>query len=184
MTLFVFVTIPLYVSSSYSASYTHNDESRIESCTKAEPATETFTTAQTDEEKNNIEEDLYRLMEACESGSNEEVARILDVGNVTVNSSDVYGLTPLILAAFEKQSNVVEYLILRGADVNSQDHYKNSAIHCACMVGDLESVRLLIQVGADLDLRDEYGVTPVEMARKNGHLEVVDFLEKIINEQY
>jgi len=72
-------------------------------------------------------------MKACKH-VNERLVRILVDKGVDVNKADRYGNTPLILASYYNNENIVNYLIEKGADV---------------------------QRGADVNKENKYGLTPL-----------------------
>ncbi|CAB4022855.1 ankyrin repeat and MYND domain-containing 2 [Paramuricea clavata] len=63
-----------------------------------------------------------QLLENINQGNVEEVRRILDVGQIKVDSLDENGMTPLMQAAYKGKHEICELLIERGADVNCNKH--------------------------------------------------------------
>ena len=76
-------------------------------------------------------------------------------------------------AAAGGRTNVVEFLLGRGADV----HWNfDCPVYVAARNGHLATVRLLLDRGADADVTDVDGVTALQWARHNGHVAVAALL--------
>ncbi len=82
-----------------------------------------------------------------------------------LNRADLWGNTPLHLAACECNHEVVELFLSRGADVNAKDRERNTPLHLAAQHCSRESVELLVKAGADLEARNELGLRPADLAR-------------------
>lgn len=93
------------------------------------------------------------------------------------------GFTPLHWAVMDDQTNMVKFLLSRGANVNAKDHYGMMPLHKAAAFNRIELVKLLIAAGADLyALGTKYGViklAPLHLAAESGHADLVKlFLEQ------
>jgi len=90
-----------------------------------------------------------------------------------VMSSHAYdGWTPLHLAAFFGQHQVVEWLLDHGAsaDAVSRNSLRNTALHAALAGGHEDVAILLIDRGAPAEARDAGGHTPLHIAAESGLL--------------
>ena len=82
---------------------------------------------------------------------------------------------------------IVEFLVLSGAEVNRRCEHGRTALHMAAAWGHLDIVRFLIGRGGDAGLRDDLDLTPVGLARSriradvddDPRLAVVSYLESI-----
>ncbi|XP_046582741.1 fibronectin type 3 and ankyrin repeat domains protein 1-like isoform X3 [Haliotis rubra] len=118
-----------------------------------------------------------RLYSASKDGDLETVKRILAAGHVDINTRGFYSLTPVMEAAWWGRSDVVEFLVGRGADVSLVDSTSNNVLYYACIGGDLETVKLIVSWNVlDINSRGDYSRTPVMKAARNGHSDVVEFL--------
>ena len=90
-------------------------------------------------------------------GKLDALADVLDKNRDLVNVLDVDGMTPLHWAADRGHTEMVRFLLRRGADCNALDHCLNSPLHIAGMAGQKEVVRLLIDARADLTLVNAEG---------------------------
>ena len=89
-----------------------------------------------------------------------------------VDVSDWGGFTALLNATLYNRTDVIERLVLEGADVNRQDRYnKDTPLHFAAQYNKTESVRLLLDNGADINLKNDDNKTPLDVARKGSKIE-------------
>ena len=107
------------------------------------------------------------VLNAAEEGDLEKVKLLLKEGR-SINERDPrfkFGWTPLIAAIYQRNTNVVYYLIESGADVNIHDNSGQTAIMWA-MASDenLDIVKYLIAHGADLNAKDKMGATALSYA--------------------
>ena len=99
-----------------------------------------------------------------------------------VNAKNAVGLTPLHLAAFKGNKEIVELLIAKRADGNAIDLEKYGSewtpLHHAAIYNRKETVEPLVAAGADVNAKDVDGETPLDWAIKLKHPEVADLLRK------
>lgn len=92
--------------------------------------------------------------------------------------------TPLAVAAWENQKELLELLLKQGADVNRFEDYnqlsKANVFQSAACSGNLDYVRLLIEVEADVNALayHHHGMTALQAASLQDHSEMVNFLLK------
>ncbi|WP_227990636.1 ankyrin repeat domain-containing protein [Flavisolibacter ginsenosidimutans] len=94
----------------------------------------------------------------------------------SLNTRDGKGFTPLILAAYNDQPAVVEFLLQNGADVNAQDMAGNTALMGVCFKGYKEIAKKLIDAGADVNLRNANGAPALTFAATFGQLQIAEWL--------
>ena len=112
------------------------------------------------------------LLESSQSGNNEAVQFLLDLG-VNVNYSNSEGKTALMLASEAGHEEVVQILLLAGASINDQDNAGKTAL----MVSKTKEIfSLLLKCNADINILTHKGSTPLIIASQLGHLLVVDTL--------
>jgi hypothetical protein len=97
-----------------------------------------------------------------------EIANLLvdldgELVNVTVNSQDGCGCTPLRYSCQNKNIPLSTVLLKSGAKPNLQSTGGVSAVHMACHRGPLELVKLLIRFGGNIHLTNKKGKTPLDM---------------------
>ena len=106
------------------------------------------------------------------------VRDILDKGH-DVNKADASGITALLTACQCAESEIVAFLIERGADVNqATKELRITPLQRAC--GDTwrhtEMAKLLLDAGADINQADARGWTPLMMATLANNAELVKLL--------
>jgi ankyrin repeat protein len=108
-----------------------------------------------------------QLINAVKENDTAEVQRLINLGaNVNARSDDT-GLTLLMMAACQSNSQVVELLLNAGADIYTTDPYTGAtALHKACQGGNANVGHLLLEAGAFID-----AVTPTM-----GHTPIMDAL--------
>lgn len=118
------------------------------------------------------------IFEASSIGNLDVVRQILTKNQVLANSFSPDGFTPLGLASHLGRKEVVEYLVLSGADVNtiSKNSTGFTALTGALAGGHKEITRLLLQKGADPNHRYEAGFSPIMTAAEGGDVETVRLL--------
>ena len=112
--------------------------------------------------------------------------------SMQINDKDRCGCTALGRAVFFGYKDMVELLLVRGADVNMQNYYAMqdhdgwTALICASSYGRTEIVKLLLNYRADINIKDNNGNTAIIHASSNGHQAVVKLLEdyKTIQSEY
>lgn len=85
---------------------------------------------------------------------------------------------PIHIAALFGHTEIVEQLVLYGADYCAKDSNGAQPIHLAALGGYPDTVRRLLEMGAKIDARSNNGEQPVHMASKkqSGGLEALSFL--------
>lgn len=84
--------------------------------------------------------------------------------------------TPLILASAYNTSEMVEYLLSRGANSDMTDSQFNMAIHSASVCGNARSIMALIAIGSDVNVKGFRGKAPLHFAALNGKMEATKVL--------
>ena len=112
------------------------------------------------------------LLESSQSGNNEAVQFLLDLG-VIINYRNSEGKTALLLASEAGHEEVVRTLVSGGANVNLQDNTG----HTALMDSKTKEIfSLLLQSNADINILTYRGSTPLIAACGLGHLSLVEML--------
>jgi ankyrin repeat protein len=72
------------------------------------------------------------------------------------------GITPISMAALNGKTEVIEFLLNKGADVNARSRDGGTALHGAAFLGHIETVNLLLNKGANPNVRNKKGETPLD----------------------
>ena len=119
------------------------------------------------------------LLAACRNGSAKKVRGYVGkVENLEARSPE--GWTPLIVAAFHGNVEVVKCLLDLHVDVNQPNYRGTPPLMYAmtpAQAGNLECLRLLLERGANLNARDMAGRTAFSYAHERGWTEVTTLLK-------
>ena len=66
------------------------------------------------------------------------------------------GATALIWAAYQGHAEVVELLLMKGANVNARDKDGTTALMCAARRGYIEITELLLNYGINVNAKNKY----------------------------
>jgi ankyrin repeat protein len=93
-----------------------------------------------------------------------------------VNAIEVRQKTALHLAVAHGRDDIIELLLIHGADVMAKSDGGWTALHNACEQGSVKVAKTLLTAGADVNARLLSGMTPLHVAAQAGHLGVVKCL--------
>jgi uncharacterized protein len=98
-------------------------------------------------------------------------------GGANVNQRDGYRRTPLHVATFARQREIIALLAKAGADMQAQENDRYDAVTIAAVADDVETLRLLLKLGASAKaITSRYDGTALIAAAHLGHDEVVKTL--------
>jgi ankyrin repeat protein len=127
---------------------------------------------------------LYGFMEqealfnAIREGDMSTVRKLVEQTPGLTGARDQRGSTPLILAAYYNQGQIVELLLDRGAGVNETDGAGNTALMGCCFKGFAEVAEKLITAGADVNKLNSLGSSCLIYAVTFNQLEIAKLLLK------
>jgi Ankyrin repeats (3 copies) len=121
---------------------------------------------------------------AVRSGDLERVKTLLKDHPELTFSIDENGDTPLHLAAFYRNRDVVEVLLANGADVTAKDSTGLTPLHMVVVngirprhraddQGPKDVMEALLANGADVNAKDSTGLTPLHMAERKDLVELL-----------
>jgi hypothetical protein len=120
-----------------------------------------------------------QLHHCARKGLISSVKRLLSIRNINVNvKDDVYGRTPLDLAAYNGHVEITRLLLQNGAEVNAKSNNGYTPLHLAAIFGDVDILHLLVENGANLEAQDDDGIRALHRAADNGHL---PFIQELIS---
>ncbi len=99
----------------------------------------------------------YRIEHVIRAGDMERIKKLLD-DNPQLLQSKGYWRDPLLFCAIRSgNSQVVEYLLDKGADINQVGRFEEPPLHAAAYAGNPETVELLIRSGANVNQKGPLG---------------------------
>ena len=117
------------------------------------------------------------IHEAAYAGDLEQVKALLtDHPDWVFSTVEVFGLTPLHMAAGQGHKDVAALLLINEAEVNAKDNGGWTALQSATFGGHTEVAALLLGKKADVDFEDNKGWTPLHHAAWYGHKDMVALL--------
>ena len=121
---------------------------------------------------------LAYFLNACRQGNTEDVEKICSLLPEAINASDEKGFTPLIIAAYNNQPQIVAILLQNGANPELGDAAGNTALMGASFKGYEEIADLLLSKGADPNARNGQGATALTFAATFGQIKIASSLLK------
>lgn len=112
--------------------------------------------------------ELAFFLDACRRGDVNDVIQLCQLFPDLINAADVKGFSPLIIAVYNNQPEVVDILLQNGADPNAQDLSGNTALMGACFKGYVPLAEKLVAAGTDVNLRNGQGAPALTFAATFG----------------
>ncbi len=132
---------------------------------------------------------MLNLFEIIENSDNNQLEIYLrkETEKININAKDLFGNTPLHLAASKDNLEAIKILIKYGANIDEIDDYIGiSILFTAVYNNNFEMVKYLIENNANINLRDYEGRTPLISIAENGksscdYFKIIEYL--ILNEK-
>ncbi|KAI9333516.1 ankyrin repeat-containing domain protein [Zopfochytrium polystomum] len=123
-------------------------------------------------------ESAVPLILACSGGHLSVVELLVERGGASVETRDESGRSALHCAASTGRVDVIEYLVMKGADVHATTTAGTSItpLFAACRGGHVDAARALVKHGAKKRVRVSQRVCPLHVACYMGHVGVVEVL--------
>ncbi len=115
------------------------------------------------------------IFTASRKGDTDAVKQMYKINPDTVNAKNYSGHSPLILASYRNQVDMVKLLIELGADID-YNFGQGAAIHGAAFKGNMEIIKVLLEHNAKLNVPDNNGTTPLIYATIFNHTEIAELL--------
>ncbi|CAG8958418.1 hypothetical protein HYFRA_00011095, partial [Hymenoscyphus fraxineus] len=118
------------------------------------------------------------LIWACAEGKRRFAEQLLTrpLGRANIDATEIRDKTSLHLAAIHNRDDIVELLLLYGADVHAQSDGGWTPFHNSCQNGCEKIVRQLVKAGSDINGKLLNGRSGLHLAAEGGHVEVVKYL--------
>ncbi len=115
------------------------------------------------------------IFEASAIGKNDYVINALSENAGLIHEFSEDGFTPLSLASYFGNEDVIRTLLLNGADPNipSRNGFNVYPIHSAVASNYTMIAKMLLEAGADINVVQKSGATPLHSAASNGNIELL-----------
>ena len=116
------------------------------------------------------------IHEAAWKGDLDKVKMLLEGNPHLLNAKGPWGWTPMLRAVYFNHSDIVSFLLSKGADPNLTTPDGESALHWAIKCGYPALAELFIKHNTDALKRDKWGISPLQLAVENGYAEILEML--------
>jgi len=122
--------------------------------------------------------DNLTLFEACAVGKLDAATLLIFQNPNSVNDFSDDGFSPLGLACYFGHEELVQFLILKGADVNlaSKNGFNVFPIHSAVAANNFNITKMLLDAGAYPNVCQKAGLAPLHTAAQLGNIELIILL--------
>jgi ankyrin repeat protein len=117
---------------------------------------------------------IFPIHEAARVGDVEQIKFLYKNSPDLVDATDQKGLTPLHVAAANRQFGVAQVLLGLRATVNPKSVGGQTPLHVAVRNSDVAITALLLTNRAEVDARDNFGNTPLLIALQSSDAEALD----------
>ena len=117
---------------------------------------------------------------ACLYGDIKKIKEFLNSG-VNINSKDFSNRTPLMYAAEDGATEIIDYLLKNGANINEIDIRGESALIIALKNHNINAAKFLIESGADLSIINEEDKNALAIAQDIDSTEIIELINNKIN---
>src|SRR5687767_10179860 len=111
-----------------------------------------------------MSEQSQDIFDVCRKGDLKQLKRLYETDNSVIQAEDFKGFTPLIIAVYNNNIDVADFLLEKGARVDVQDGSGNTALMGVSFRGYEELAAKLIEAGADVNQRNSNGATALTFA--------------------
>jgi hypothetical protein len=111
-----------------------------------------------------LQENLPLVMSIASKGLFHSLKALVEAAYISPTAKDNDGRTVLHHAACNKSPNateIIDYLVEKGADINAQNKYKMTPLFDAASLRRTSAILALLKNGARLDIEDHMGRTPL-----------------------
>jgi len=103
------------------------------------------------------------IFDVCRKGTVNDIISIYNKNPEIINKSNEHGYTPLTLACYHGNEEVVDFLIDKVDDINGTSNY-GTPLMAAVVKGSVDIVDLLLSKKADTSIPDSNGTTALHYA--------------------
>ena len=116
------------------------------------------------------------LLHNAKTGNIERMEKSLEQG-VDIDMKNEAGSTALMIAAYSRQDEAVEFLCKKGANLNIQNNNGATALIHAAYYNIYDVAEILVRYGADKTIEDRYGNTALDYAKQFEYNRTISLLD-------
>ncbi|WP_265028006.1 ankyrin repeat domain-containing protein [Wolbachia endosymbiont (group A) of Calamotropha paludella] len=122
----------------------------------------------------------WTLLHFAASSNKFDIVKFLLDKNANIKAKDVYGNTPLHVAAqYDSKLEIVEFLLDKNASgINDVNNNGSTPLHVATQGNKPSTVKLLLNRGARIEVKDSRNRTPLDLAKQEGYTNIVQMIEQ------
>ena len=124
---------------------------------------------------------VKELFLACKNGSSELINRLLQIPKI-INVQDENGWTPLIVAIYNNQKEIVKTLLINGADLNICNFKGTTPLMYAKSAyvkhKDPEIIKLLVSLDVNIYQKDYTNKNVLDYCLENNKFELLDIIKE------
>ncbi|MCA7010493.1 ankyrin repeat domain-containing protein [Wolbachia endosymbiont of Tribolium confusum] len=122
----------------------------------------------------------WTLLHFAASSNKFDIVKFLLDKNANIKAKDVYGNTPLHVAAqYDSKLEIVEFLLDKNASgINDVNNNGSTPLHVAIQGNKSSTVKFLLNKGASIQVKDKDGKTPLDLAKQEGYTNIVQMIEQ------
>ncbi len=124
------------------------------------------------------QQQLTLLHKAVYYGNINLVKSLIDL-KIDINNQNIPAkATPILIASYIGNTDIVQLLLENGANVNLVDDENDTPLHCACLHGHFTIAQSLLEHGTNVNVVGGDGDTPLHYACAKGYFYLVRLLLK------
>ncbi|MFP3032042.1 MAG: ankyrin repeat domain-containing protein, partial [Wolbachia sp.] len=122
----------------------------------------------------------WTLLHFAASSNKFDIVKFLLDKNANIKAKDVYGNTPLHVAAqYDSKLEIVEFLLDKNASgINDVNNNGSTPLHVATQGNKPSTVKFLLNKGASIQVKDKHNRTPLGLADQEGYTNIAQMIEQ------
>ena len=120
------------------------------------------------------EKTLYKeLIKSCQNGDLKKLIYLIEEYNPDLEKKDLRGNSPLLVASYSGNIDIVKYLLTKKININITDKNGNTSLLNSITRGHVEISNILLDNNANFRIGNKKEITPLLLASGNGYLEIL-----------
>lgn len=112
------------------------------------------------------------------SGDLQNAVKCYEIDSSVISAINKSGFPPIVIAAYNEQYEMTQWLLEKGADVDARDSAGNTALMGICFKGYEDIADLLLTYKSDINAQNLSGATALIFTLTFGQMDMFKFLLK------